>query len=238
MQITATDSDGDTLTFSAGGLPASLPIDGSTGLISGAPAAPGTGQAIVNVTDGEETGLAAFNWTVSGTAPLAVEPMQPQVSRLAGSTVTYTASTTGGVNVRYKWQFGDGTPETALSDSASTAHVFGAPGIYFVTLTVTDDVASPFIQQFVQTIHLPLTTRRAALVRQHRVRNPHGRQLARLGRQPRQQLRQCLRRRHLFAARRGRSRAGAAQRRDRARRARLGREQGRRHDQHLESRRA
>jgi YVTN family beta-propeller protein len=157
LAVMATDSDGDALTYSASGLPADLAIDASSGLISGTPAVPGTGQAIVNVTDGEETGLAAFDWVVSGTAPLSVEPMQPQVSQLAGATVTYTAAATGGVNVRYKWQFGDGTPETAPSDSASVDHAFGAPGIYFVTLTVTDDVATPFIQQFVQTIHLPQT---------------------------------------------------------------------------------
>jgi YVTN family beta-propeller protein len=157
LAIMATDSDGDALTYSASGLPADLAIDVSSGLISGTPAVPGSGQAIVNVTDGDETGLAAFNWSVSGTAPLAVEPMPPQVSRLAGSAVTYAATATGGVNVRYKWQFGDGTPETAPSESASVEHVFGSPGVYFVTLTVMDDVASPFIQQFVQTIHLPLT---------------------------------------------------------------------------------
>ncbi len=157
LQIMATDSDGDVLTYSGSGLPAGLAIDASSGLISGTPEAAGNGQAIVNVTDGNETGLAAFAWSVSGNAPLAVEAIQPQISRLAGSVVTYTAVATGGVNVRYKWQFGDGTPETAPSDSASIDHAFSAPGIYFVTLTVTDDVAAPFIQQFVQTIHLPLT---------------------------------------------------------------------------------
>ncbi|HUQ52655.1 MAG TPA: galactose oxidase-like domain-containing protein, partial [Gammaproteobacteria bacterium] len=158
LQIMATDGDGDVLTYSASGLPANLAIDAASGVITGTPAAAGAGQAIVNVTDGEETGLAAFNWTVSGTAPLAVQPMPPQVSKLAGSTVGYAATATGGVNVTYKWQFGDGSPETAESASPSIDHVFSAPGIYFVTLTVSDDVvAAPFIQQFVQTIHLPLT---------------------------------------------------------------------------------
>jgi YVTN family beta-propeller protein len=158
LQIMATDGDGDTLTYSASELPAGLSIDTATGLIAGIRAAAGAGQAIVNVTDGQETGLAAFNWTVSGTSPLAVQPMQPQGSKLAGSTVTYTATATGGFNVVYKWQFGDGSPETAPSASPTVDHVFTAPGIYFVTLTVSDDVvATPFIQQFVQTIHLPLT---------------------------------------------------------------------------------
>ena len=88
--------------------------------------------------------------------------MPPQVSRLDGSSVSYTAPSHGGSNVRYKWQFGDGTPETAFSSSPSVTHAYSGPGIYFVTLTVTDDVvASPLVQQFVQTIHLPLTANAA-----------------------------------------------------------------------------
>ncbi|HSC14864.1 MAG TPA: putative Ig domain-containing protein [Gammaproteobacteria bacterium] len=159
LQITATDGDSDPLTYSASALPAGLAIGMGTGLIGGTPTAPGTGQATITVSDGQETDSTTFNWSVTGSAPLSVQPMPPQLSRLAGSDVTYTAATNGGVNVRYKWQFGDGTPETALSESPSVTHAYTAPGIYFVTLTVTDDVvAAPLIQQFVQTIHLPLTT--------------------------------------------------------------------------------
>ena len=158
LQITATDGDNDPLTYSASALPAGLSIGMGTGLIGGTPTAPGTGQATITVSDGQQTDSATFDWSVTGTAPLSVQPMQPQSSRLAGSDVTYTATTNGGVNVRYKWQFGDGTPETPLSDSPSVSHAYTAPGIYFVTLSVTDDVVgAPLVQQFVQTIHLPLT---------------------------------------------------------------------------------
>src|SRR6185369_12029461 len=65
--------------------------------------------------------------------------------------------TRGGVNVRYQWQFGDGTPETGWSPSNSIVHAFAAPGVFYATLTVTDDVGATFVQQFAQTIHLPLT---------------------------------------------------------------------------------
>src|SRR6185436_367693 len=159
LQITATDGDNDPLTYSASALPAGLTIGMGTGLIGGTPTAPGTGQATITVSDGQLTDSATFSGSVTGNAPLSVDQMPPLPSRLANSSVTYTASTHGGVNVRYKWQFGDGTPETPPSSSPSVTHVYTAPGIYFLTLSVTDDVvASPFVQQFVQTIHLPLTT--------------------------------------------------------------------------------
>ncbi len=162
LQIMATDSDDDMLTYGASMLPAGLTIEMSTGLISGTPTAPGVGQATITVADAEEMDSATFDWAVTGTGPLSVEPMPPQLSRLAGSDATFTATANGGVNVRYKWQFGDGTPETTSSESPSVTHVYTSPGIYFVTLTVTDDVvAAPFVQQFVQTVHLPLTTRAA-----------------------------------------------------------------------------
>ena len=158
LQITATDGDNDPLTYGASALPAGLSIGMTTGLISGTPTAPGIGQATITVTDAEEQDSATFDWSVTSTGPLSVEPMPPQLPRLAGGGVTYTATVSGGFNVRYKWQFGDGTPETALADSPSATHVYTAPGIYFVTLTVTDDVVgAPLVQQFVQTIHLPLT---------------------------------------------------------------------------------
>jgi large repetitive protein len=162
LQITATDGDSDPLTYSASALPAGLTIGMGTGLIGGAPTAPGTGQATVTVSDGQLTDSATFNWSVTGNAPLSVDPMAPQISRLAGSGVSYTATSHGGANPRYKWHFGDGTPETPFSSSPSVTHTYADPGIYFVTLSVTDDVvASPIIQQFVQTIHLPLTANAA-----------------------------------------------------------------------------
>jgi len=161
LQITATDGDGDALTFGASGLPAGLQIDAVAGRITGAPAASGAGQALVTASDGTSTGLAVFNWTVAATAPLTVDPMPAQSSQLSGSAVGYTATAHGGVNARYKWEFGDGSPETAYATSPSTVHTFTSPGIYFVTLTVTDDLGAPAIQRFVQTIHLAPTMQRA-----------------------------------------------------------------------------
>jgi hypothetical protein len=67
--IQATDPDGDTLIFSAGGLPAGLSIDPDTGEISGSPG-PGSASLYtvdVSVSDGFEIVDISFEWTV--TAP-------------------------------------------------------------------------------------------------------------------------------------------------------------------------
>src|SRR5690606_39195883 len=75
-----------------------------------------------------------------------------------GTAINYTATVSGGVNVRFNWQFGDGTPATGFGSSPSTSHVFANPGIYNVTLTVIDDAGSPIVQSFVQAVHRPLTS--------------------------------------------------------------------------------
>jgi YVTN family beta-propeller protein len=161
LTISASDGDGDTLTFSATGLPNGLQIDSITGRITGAPTSPGSGRGIVTVSDGSDTDFAGFDWTVAGNAPLTVDPMPPQPSRLVSTLVTYTASAHGGVNVRYKWQFDANEPETSYSSSPTIQHTFTDPGIRFITLTVTDDLGVPAIQTFVQTVHLPPTANAA-----------------------------------------------------------------------------
>jgi hypothetical protein len=66
LQIHASDSAaGQTLTYSAAGLPAGLSIGSSTGLISGTPTTAGTSNVTVTVTDTTgASGTAAFTWTV------------------------------------------------------------------------------------------------------------------------------------------------------------------------------
>jgi PKD repeat protein len=67
LQIAASDSaSGQTLTYSATGLPAGLSISGSTGLISGTPSAAGTSSVTVTATDTTGAkGSASFSWTVN-----------------------------------------------------------------------------------------------------------------------------------------------------------------------------
>jgi hypothetical protein len=68
LQVHATDSgSGQTLTYSAAGLPAGLSINSSTGLISGTPTAAGTSSVTVTARDGTgASGSSTFTWTISG----------------------------------------------------------------------------------------------------------------------------------------------------------------------------
>jgi serine protease len=67
LQISASDSaSGQTLTYSASGLPAGLSVNSSSGLISGTPTTPGTYNATVTATDPiGAAGSASFTWTIS-----------------------------------------------------------------------------------------------------------------------------------------------------------------------------
>jgi hypothetical protein len=67
LQIQASDSaPGQTLTYSATGLPAGLSVNASSGLISGTPTATGSGSATVTAKDTTgASGSATFSWTVN-----------------------------------------------------------------------------------------------------------------------------------------------------------------------------
>src|SRR6202020_2842377 len=67
LPVHATDSgSGQTLTYSATGLPAGLSINSSTGLISGTPTAAATSSVTVTARDGTgASGSSSFTWTIS-----------------------------------------------------------------------------------------------------------------------------------------------------------------------------
>lgn len=105
FQPTATDPDGDTLTFSATNLPSWLSVNASTGRLSGTPAAGDVGSYSgirLTVSDGKATAsLNAFNLTVaavgSGSATVSwVAPTQntdgSTLTDLAGYAILYGRS--------------------------------------------------------------------------------------------------------------------------------------------------
>ncbi|MCP4994108.1 MAG: type I secretion C-terminal target domain-containing protein, partial [Gammaproteobacteria bacterium] len=68
LPITASDADGDSLSYSATGLPDGLSINATTGIISGTLSfgSEGTHSVTVTVNDGSTSVDAAFSWTVTG----------------------------------------------------------------------------------------------------------------------------------------------------------------------------
>ena len=83
LSLSAVDSDGDPLTFTATGLPANLSLDAQSGVISGTPAAASVGvhQVTATVTDGELTAAQTFTWSIveGKQAPVLTNP-GPQVN--------------------------------------------------------------------------------------------------------------------------------------------------------------
>jgi hypothetical protein len=64
LQVSASDSAGKTLTYSATGLPAGLSIS-SSGAVTGTPTAAGTSNVTVTASSGTASGTAQFTWTVA-----------------------------------------------------------------------------------------------------------------------------------------------------------------------------
>jgi hypothetical protein len=93
LAIVASDADGDSLTYSAVGLPAGLVINATTGVISGTPTAVATNNVTVTVRDAVAQASTTFSWITRDTTP----PSTP--ARLDGSytgtavQLTWTAST-------------------------------------------------------------------------------------------------------------------------------------------------
>jgi hypothetical protein len=158
LQISAADSaSGQTLTYSAAGLPAGLSISSSTGLISGTPTTAGTSTVTVTATDTTgASGSTGFTWTISSTGGDTVTVTNPgsqtgtvgtaaslQISAAdsaSGQTLTYSAA---------------GLP-AGLSISSSTGLISGTPttaGTSTVTVTATDTTGASGSTAFTWTIN-------------------------------------------------------------------------------------
>ena len=162
LQLSASDPNGDTITYAASGLPPGVFVNATTGAITGTPTASGNFNVVVSATDGVNTDSESFVWTIAAGPPFVLDTPPPPAPSVAGSTVTYTASVTGGAGIQFQWDFGDGTPPTAFSASATAQHQFAAPGIYYVMVTARDSGGTLQTTTIVQRIHWPLTANRPA----------------------------------------------------------------------------
>jgi YVTN family beta-propeller protein len=158
LALTATDPNSDPLTYSASGLPPGLSINDASGLISGTPTTAGIYKNVtVAVTDGFNSANTTFDWSVAGTTlPLVLTPPTPLAPTVSGSTATFSASATG-ANPRYSWNFGDGSAATAYAVSGAAAHSYAAPGVYYATVTVTDDSGATQWQTVMHQVFLSST---------------------------------------------------------------------------------
>jgi hypothetical protein len=114
VQVSASDSaSGQTLTYSATGLPAGLSINSSTGLISGTPTAAGTSSVKVTATDSTgAAGSASFTWTVNssgsscGTTNLALNH-PTTASSMENASFPAADATDGNLGTRWSSAFSD-----------------------------------------------------------------------------------------------------------------------------------
>jgi hypothetical protein len=166
-QVRAADSaSGQTLTYSASGLPAGLSINSATGLISGTPTTAGTYNVTVTARDGTgASGSAAFTWIISssggGGGGGSCTATYSTVSSWAGGfqgQVTVTAGSSALSSWIVSWTFpGDqkitnlwnasylqsGANVTAHNASYNGALAAGASTTFGFTGTDTSSNASP-----------------------------------------------------------------------------------------------
>ncbi|MYS20696.1 hypothetical protein GTW78_10760 [Streptomyces sp. SID4948] len=96
VQISATDTAGGTLSYTASALPAGLSINAATGLIKGTPTTAGTSTVTVTATDSTgPSGSTTFSWTVNPASSGGCAPAQllGNPGFETGSAAPWTAST-------------------------------------------------------------------------------------------------------------------------------------------------
>lgn len=156
LNLAASDPNGDRLRYSASGLPEGLQLDADTGRISGSPTTAGTSSVVLGVSDGFNSTNVTVSWTISNPIPLVLTPLTAAPPSVAGSAASFTASATG-QDVRYRWDFGDGTPITAASASGTVNHAFTAPGTFYVTAIAQDSRGAEQRFTFLHNVYLPLS---------------------------------------------------------------------------------
>ncbi len=156
VQVHATDSaTGQTLTYSATGLPAGLAINASSGLISGTPTTAATSSVTIKATDTTgASGTAALTWTINGTGSNTVTVTNPgtqsgtvgiaasvqvhATDSASGQTLTYSATgLPAGLSISTAGLI-SGTPTTAATSTVtvSVRDTTGASGSATFTWTI------------------------------------------------------------------------------------------------------
>jgi hypothetical protein len=158
LQISATDSaSGQTLTYSATGLPTGLSINSSTGLISGTPTTAGSYSVTVTAKDTTgATGSAPFTWTVNAATGNTVTVTNPgSQTSTVGTAVSLQISATDSASGQTLTYSATGLP-AGLSINSSTGLISGTPttaGTSSVTVTAKDTTGATGSAPFTWTVN-------------------------------------------------------------------------------------
>ncbi|HEX6162205.1 MAG TPA: putative Ig domain-containing protein, partial [Vicinamibacterales bacterium] len=162
LQITASDPESDTLTYTAGGLPPGLSIDPNTGLITGIVSYDAAGAHAVTVVVDDHVNTppraVTFAWTVTNTN-------RPPVVSIPDQVGVETQVFTAGTSLAQYVADPDGLPVTFVSVSGLPDGISIAPngeiagqfdyddaGVYTVTVTVSDGALTT-TADFTWTVH-------------------------------------------------------------------------------------
>jgi PKD repeat protein len=144
LTTSATDAEGDAVTYTIASVPA-LPVgatfDGNSGAFSWTPNTADAGDYAVTVTasDGLASTPGTFTLHVTSTNNPPVANVGGPYSGVTGIPISFNGSASSdpdaGQTLTYAWDFGDGGTATG----ATPSHTYTSPGTRLVTLTVTDN---------------------------------------------------------------------------------------------------
>jgi serine protease len=155
LQITASDSaSGQTLTYSATGLPAGLSINSSSGLISGTPSTSATYNVTAKATDTTgASGTASFTWTINPTGGGGCSGQKLLNPGFESGAASWTA-TAGVINTDsahahagsgYSWLDGYGSAHTdTLSQSVAIPSGCGASLTYYLWINSSEGTSTAY----------------------------------------------------------------------------------------------
>ncbi len=140
FNVTASDAEGDLVSFGVTGLPVGATFDTNSGHFDWTPGGSDGGAYPVtfSASDGLASDSEAITITIAaGNNPPVANPGGPYQGA-TGQPINFSGSGSSdpdGDNLTYAWAFGDG----GLASGATASHTYAIAGAYLVTLTVTDD---------------------------------------------------------------------------------------------------